>query len=94
MAKKEVSENRLRGAIKGTHTKRRMVVPGELVTRVIDGVAHQGEVMDTTWTTTTTTTTTTTYGMVDPRSKLILTKGQIIRRKYNFPVNINFNEKK
>jgi hypothetical protein len=94
MAKKEISEKRLRRAVKGTHTKRRMVVPGELITRVIDGVALQGEVMDTTWTTTTTTTTTTTYGMKDPRSRIILTKEQVIRKKYNFPVNIKFKKNK
>ncbi|MCP3966549.1 MAG: hypothetical protein GY750_03830 [Lentisphaerae bacterium] len=92
MAKKEISEKRLRETVKGTHTKRRTVVPGELITRVIDGIVHQGEVMDTTWTTTTTTTT--TYGLRDPRSKLILTKEQLIRKKYNFPVNIKFKEKK
>lgn len=94
MAKKEISEKRLRGAVKGTHTRKRMVVPGELITRVIDGVAVPGEVMDTTWTTTETTSTTTTYGMKDPKSKYILTKEQAIRRKYNFPVNIKFKEKK
>jgi len=87
-SKKEESRKVLTLAKKGQSTKKRTALPKELLTREIDGVFHQGQVMDTT--TWTTTTTTTTYENRDPMSHIILYREQIIRKKYTFPINIKF----